>query len=136
MENIQVLLDLSKLDPQFSPERLENITSGVADEIRGELVNNIELVRDNEVPESGKPALAGFMLGLLKTEVNSASIQAFLNYLGERFYGKILKLEWEDKETGTRVVMEYQNERQLEQQLQAVERLSKLKISVIDHIVE
>jgi hypothetical protein len=132
MEDIQVLLDLSELDPKLSPERLENLTSGVANEIRGNLVNKAELVREDEIPEKGKPALAGFILGLLKTEINAASIKTLLNYLGERFYGKTLKLEWEDKETGMRVVMEYQNDRQFEQQLLAVERLSKLKISVVN----
>ena len=132
MEDIQVFLDFSELEPQFSPERLEDITSSVADEIRGELVNKVELVREDEIPELGKPALTGFILGLLKTELNAASIKVLLNYLGERFYGKTLKIEWEDKETGTRVVIEYQNEKQLEQQLQAIERLSKLKISVLN----
>jgi hypothetical protein len=132
MEDIQVLLDFSELDSQLSPERLEDITSSVADEIRGELVNKVELVRESQIPELSKPALAGFILGLLNAEVNAASIKTLVNYLGERFYGKTLKLEWEDKEAGTRIVMEYQNDKQLEQQLQAVERLSKFKITVVD----
>jgi hypothetical protein len=132
MENIQIFIDLSNLDPQLSPERLEDLTGGVADEMRGELVNKVELVREDEIPEEGKPGFAGFILGLLKAEVSAANIKALLNYLGERFNGKTLKLEWEDKKNGTKVVLEYQNEKQFEQQLQAVERLSKLKISVVN----
>ncbi|BDI15962.1 hypothetical protein ANSO36C_17640 [Nostoc cf. commune SO-36] len=77
MEDIQVLLDFSQFDSQLSPERLEDITSSVADEIRGELVNKVELVRENQIPESSKPALAGFILGLLNTEVNAGNIKLY-----------------------------------------------------------
>ncbi|MDZ8242164.1 MAG: hypothetical protein RMZ69_34365 [Nostoc sp. ChiQUE01a] len=132
MENTQVLIDLSKLDPQLPPDRLEDLTGGVADEIREELVNKIELVREDKIPGEAKPGAGGFILGLLQAEVNAENIKALLNYLRERFSSKTLKLEWEDKENGTKVVLEYQNVRQLEQQLQAIERLSKLKISVVN----
>jgi hypothetical protein len=130
VEDIQIMIDLSGLDPNLPLDRLEKLTLGVADEIReGKLVNKTELVREDEIPEGGKPALAGFVLGLLKTEISVANIQALLNYLGERFYGKDLKLEYEDKKTGTRVSIDC-TDRQLEQVLQAVERISKLKVLV------
>ncbi len=48
-----------------------------------------------------------------------------LNTLGERFYGKTLKLEFSNK--GKSYKLEYRSKQQLEDALEAIERLSKLK---------
>jgi len=53
------------------------------------------LVRESEIPEGGKPALAGFVLGLLKTEVSVKNIQALMGVLQERFGAKPIKLTGE-----------------------------------------
>lgn len=122
--NIQVLIDLSEAGQDLEPEALEELTSQVAEEIRGELVEDAELVRESEIPELGKPGLGGFILGVLKTEVSLKNATALLNYLGERFYGKPVKISFE--RNGNKYSIEYGSEAQLEKAIQAIERLAKM----------
>lgn len=122
--NIQVLIDLTEANQDLEPEALEELTSQVVDEIRGQLVDEAELVRESEIPELGKPALGGFILGVLKTEVSLKNAQALLNYLGERFYGKPVKISFE--RNGNKYSIEYGSKTQLEEAIQALERLAKM----------
>lgn len=122
--NIQVLIDLSEVDQDLEPEALEELISQVAEEIRGELVEEAELVRESEIPELGKPGLGGFILGVLKTEVSLKNAQALLNYLGERFYGKPVKISLE--RNGNKYSIEYGSKAQLEEAMEAIERLAKM----------
>lgn len=122
--NIQLLIDLTKAGQDLEPEALEELTSQVVEEIRGELVDDAELVRESEIPELGKPALGGFILGVLKTEVSLKNAQALLNYLGERFYSKPVKIVFE--RNGNKYSIEYGSKAQLEEAIQAIERLAKI----------
>jgi hypothetical protein len=122
--NIQLLIDLTKAGQDLEPEALEELTSQVVKEIRGELVDDAELVRESEIPELGKPALGGFILGVLKTEVSLKNAQALLNYLGERFYSKPVKIVFE--RNGNKYSIEYGSKAQLEEAIQAIERLAKI----------
>ena len=122
--NIQLLIDLTKAGQDLEPEALEELTYQVIEEIRGELVDDAELVREPEIPELGKPALGGFILGVLKTEVSLKNAQALLNYLGERFYGKPVKIVLE--RNGNKYSIEYGSKAQLEEAIQAIERLAKI----------
>ncbi|HEY9676051.1 MAG TPA: hypothetical protein V6D11_31700 [Waterburya sp.] len=122
--NIQLLIDLTKAGQDLEPEALEELTSQVVEEIRGELVDDAELVRESEIPELGKPALGGFILGVLKTEVSLKNAQALLSYLGERFYGKPVKIVFE--RNGNKYSIEYGSKAQLEEAIQAIERLAKI----------
>lgn len=91
---LQIVIDLSQVDPDLEPEELESLTNSLKHEI-SELVEDAQLVRESEIPEGGKPALAGFVLGLLKTEVSVKNIQALMGVLQERFGAKPIKLTGE-----------------------------------------
>ena len=108
----------------MNPEALEELTSQVVEEIRGELVDDAALVRESEIPELGKPGLGGFIVGVLKTEVSLKNAGALLNYLGERFYGKPVKITFE--RNGNKYSIEYGSKAQLEEAIQAIERLAKM----------
>lgn len=122
--NFQVLIDLTEAVQDLEPEALEELTSQVVEEIRGEWRVEAELVRKSEIPELGKPGLGGFILGVLKTEVSLKNAQALLNYLGERFYGKPVKISFE--RNGNKYSIEYASKAQLEEAIQAIERLAKM----------
>jgi uncharacterized protein YlbG (UPF0298 family) len=127
MNNVQVMIDFSNIDPELELAQLETLTRRVADELE-ELTETVAPVREAEIPEGSKPALAGFVLGILQAEVNAKNIKATLDFLGNRFYGKTVKLEYEDG--GAKYSIEYTNPQQLDQAVSAIERLSKIKISV------
>ena len=122
--NVQVLIDLTEAGQDLEPEALEELTCQVVEEIRGELVDEAELVRESDIPELGKPALGGFILGVLKTEISLKNAQALLNYLGERFYGKPVKITFE--RNGNKYSIEYGSKAQLEEAMEAIKRLSKM----------
>jgi len=92
--DLQIVIDLSQVDPDLEPEELESLTNSLKNEI-SELVEDAQLVRESEIPEGGKPALAGFVLGLLKAEVSVKNIQALMGVLQERFGAKPIKLTGE-----------------------------------------
>jgi len=92
--DLQIIIDISQIDPDLEPEELESLTDSLKNEI-SELVENAELVRESEIPEGGKPALAGFVLGVLKTEVSVKKIQELMGVLQERFGSKPIKLTGE-----------------------------------------
>lgn len=122
--NIQVLIDLTEAAQDLEPEALEELTSQVVEEIRGELVDEAELVRESEIPELGKPGLGGFIVGVLKTEISLKNARALLNYLGERFSGKPVKISLQ--RNGNKYSIEYGSKAQLEEAIEAIERLVKL----------
>lgn len=122
--NVKVLIDLTDAGRDLEPEALEELTSQVVEEIRGELVEDAGLVRESDIPEGGKPAIAGFIVGLLTAEVNAKNAKALLNYLGEQFYGKTLKLDFEAN--GKKYSLEYRNKEQLDEAIEAIKRLSKM----------
>jgi len=125
--NVQVIIDLTGAGLGLEPDALEDLTSRLVDDI-DELVEDSRLLRDSEIPEGGKPALAGFVLGMLKAEVKFQNIKGLLSFLGNSFYGKTLKLEYE--ENGVKYGLEYRNPEDLDTAINAIERLSKLKINV------
>jgi hypothetical protein len=127
VSNVQVLIDLTDADLDLDAEELEELTINLAQEI-SELVEDSEPVRESEIPKGSKPALAGFIPGMLKAVVNPKKAKELLDSLGNRFYGKTVKLEYEDN--GTKYKLEYGNKEQLDDALNAIERLSKIKVSV------
>jgi class 3 adenylate cyclase len=122
-KNIGVTIDLSDANRDLEPETLEALTQTVRAEI-GELVEEARLVRESEIPEGGKPGLAGFVLGVLKAEVSLGNTKALLDFLGDRFYGKSLMLEF--AANGRNYKLEYRSKQQLEEAVQAIEKLAQL----------
>jgi hypothetical protein len=125
--NVDVTIDLTEAGLDLNPEDLEELTQNLADEMK-ELTEDIRMVRESEIPEGGKPALAGWIAGVLQAEISGKNIKAALDFLGNRFYGKTFKLEYEGN--GNKCSIEYNNQEQLDAAISAIEKLSKLKISV------
>jgi len=124
-DTLEVLIDLSQADLDLEPEDLETYTRRLVEELKDGLAEEASLMRLDETPEGSKSGEAGFDLGILKAEVNLKNMKALLDWLGDRLYGRNLTLEYGE------VRLEYRNTQQLEQQLQALERIDKLKVRVI-----
>ncbi|MBD1999089.1 hypothetical protein H6G00_21140 [Leptolyngbya sp. FACHB-541] len=124
-DTLEVLIDLSQANLDLEPEALETYTRRLVEELKDGLAEEASLMRFTETPEGSKSGEAGFDLGILKAEVNLKNIKALLDWLGDRIYGRNLILEYGE------VRLEYRNTQQLEQQLQALERIDKLKVRVV-----
>lgn len=126
-DNLEVTIDFSPAELALEPEELERYSLRLRQEM-SELAEVVELVRLPDTPEHGKAGQAGFDLGVIKAEINLQNLKKLLDWLGGLFYGKMLELNYE--ENGTKVALKYQSDRQLEQQIQAIERLKNLTIKV------
>ena len=89
-----------------------------------ELAEEVNLVRESEIPRGGKPGLANFIPGMLSAVFPVENSKALLNALGERFYGKTVKLEFSNQNKVYK--LEYRSKEELEDAVAAIERLSKL----------
>jgi hypothetical protein len=127
VSNLEVLIDLTDVDIDLESAELEELTDSLKQEIK-DITEDVEPVREAELPDGGKPGLAGFVPGILKTVLNPQKIKELLDTLGNRFYGKTVKLEYEDN--GTKYAIEYGNAKQLDEAISGIERLAKIKISV------
>lgn len=130
MTTLDVLIDLTDADLDLNSEELEAYSLQLTEELKSELADDAALVRAPEPPEGSRAGAAAFVLGLLKAQVNLENIKALLNWLGERLYGKTLEIEYGD------VKLTYRTPQQLEEQLMALEKISELKIRVVEAVSE
>jgi hypothetical protein len=124
-EKLNILIDLTEAGLDLEPEELEIYSLQLAEELKQGLAEDASLVRAIERPERSKAGEAGFDLGILRAEVNVKNLKTLLNWLGDRIYGRTIELEYGE------VKLKYRTPQELEQQLQALERISSLKIRVI-----
>ena len=89
-EVIEILIDLSNVDPELKPEELENLTVNFSEEI-SELVEESQLLRESEIPDLGKPGLGAFVAAIQAT-VSAANISKLVGTVRERFGAKPVKL--------------------------------------------
>ena len=125
MQLLNVRIDLKEAGLDLDPEHLEAYLRQIANEMQDGLAEDAILARVPELPDGAKAGDAGFDLGILKAEVNLANLKALLDWLGDRIYGRMLKLKYGEVE------LEYRTDQQLEQQIQALERISQLEIRVV-----
>ncbi|MBW4660206.1 MAG: hypothetical protein KME15_16140 [Drouetiella hepatica Uher 2000/2452] len=121
---LSILIDISQVDLDLEPEELEALTSSLKDEI-SEIVEDAELVRESEIPEGGKPALAGFVLGFLKAIVNVKNIQALMGVLQERFSGKPIELTVE--KNGSKYSLKVGRPEDLDKTIAAIQKLAEIE---------
>jgi hypothetical protein len=124
-EKLDVFIDLTKAGLDLEPEELEAYSLQLAEELKQGIAEDAALVRATELPQGSKAGEAGFNLGILKAEINFKNIKTLLNWLGERIYGRTLELEYGD------IKLKYRTQQDLEQQLQALERATPLRIQII-----
>ncbi len=124
-DTFDLFIDLNEAGLDLEPEELEAYSQRLATELKDGLAEDAMLARSTDVPEGSKAGEAGFDLGILKAEVNLKNIVTLLKWLRERIAGSTLKLEYGD------VKLEYRTPEQLEQQLQAIEKISHLTVRVV-----
>lgn len=122
---MNLFIDLNEAGLNLDKEELEAYTRRMVGDLKEGLAEDAVLVRAAEVPEGSKPAIAGFDIGILKAEVNLKNLKLLLDWLGERIYGRTLRIEYGD------VKLEYRTPEQLEQQLGALEKISHLTVRVV-----
>ena len=122
---LDLFIDLNEAGLNLEPAELEAYSWRLAIDLKDGLAEDAILVRSTDIPEGSKPIQPGFDLGVLKAEVNLKNILTVLKWLRERIAGATLKIEYGD------VTLEYRTQQQLEQQLQALEKISHLTVRVI-----
>jgi hypothetical protein len=124
-ETLNVFIDLNDAGLDLDPEELETYSRRLAEELNDGLAEDASLARSPQAPDGSKAGEAGFDLGILKAEINLKNLKAVLDWLGQKVYGSTIKLEYGE------VKLEYRTPQQLQEQLQALERISELKIRVV-----
>ncbi|MEO1145278.1 MAG: hypothetical protein AAFY26_06740 [Cyanobacteria bacterium J06638_22] len=122
---VDLFIDLNAAGLALDPEEMEAYAQRLATELRDGLAEDAALARVKDMPEGSKSGEAGFDMGILKAEVNLKNILALMGWLRERIAGSTLKLEYGD------VSLEYRTPEQLEQQIQALEKISNLTVRVV-----
>jgi hypothetical protein len=124
-ETLDLFIDLNEAGLDLEPEELEAYSQRLVADLKDGLAEEASLARSIDVPEGSKAGEAGFDLGILKAEVNVKNLLALLGWLRNRIAGATLSIEYGD------VKLEYRTPEQLEQQLQALEKISHLTVRVV-----
>jgi len=122
---LDLFIDLNEAGLDLDSDALELYTQRLATELKDGLAEEATLARSTDIPEGSKAGEAGFDLGILKAEVNVKNVLAVLGWLRTRIAGATLRVEYGD------VKLEYRTAEQLEQQLQALEKISHLTVRVV-----
>ena len=94
MENnihVTIALKSPDLDDEELQDSIENLLPQLR-EVDG--VEQANLVAVEEIPEGAK-SVGGFLVGMLKAEVNPANIKALFSFLVDRLSGKTIEIEVE-----------------------------------------
>ena len=124
-----VLIDFSEAGLDLDRAELESFLLTIADEMEsGDLVRSARLARDKDIPEAAKSGVAAFLIGVLTAEINRENLGKVMDYLGNLRYGKTLTLSFEVD--GMASTIEYRNKQELDQALDATERLANLRVKI------
>lgn len=126
---IRVTIDFAEADKSSNPEIIEEEALSLADEMsEGNIVESAQLARQTVLPEGAKTGALAFISGVLTAEISRENLIKALGFLGNRFYGKTLTLQY--KANGLECSLEYRNEEEIEQALAAITRLESLRINI------
>jgi hypothetical protein len=129
LESYSVLIDFNEANIALDRASLEILLLKIADEMQsGNLVQDASLVRDVDTPDSAKSGAAAFLVGILTAEINRENLGKVMDYLGNLRYGKTIVLSGEID--GMTYNIEYRNKQELDQAVETIERLSKLRIKI------
>jgi hypothetical protein len=128
-ESRSVLIDFSEAGLDLDRADLESFLLTIADEMEsGDLVQSARLARDEDIPEAAKSGVAAFLVGILTTEINRENLGKVMDYLGNLRYGKTLTLSGDID--GMIYNIEYRNKQELDQALDATERLANSRVKI------
>lgn len=126
-----ILIDFSEASLDLDRADLEEFLLSIADEMQsGGLAEDARLVRTKDIPEAAKPGLTAFLVGILTAEINYKNLSKVMDYLGNLRYGKTLTLSGELD--GMTYSIEYRNKQELDQAADTIERLSNLRIKILE----
>jgi hypothetical protein len=126
---LRIVIDLTKADRGSSPDELEEAALFLADEMsEGNIVESAHLVRQTDLPEGAKTGALAFVSGVLTAEISRENLKKTMDFLGNRFYGKTLTLEY--KADGLECSLEYRNEKEMAQALSAIAQLESLRVHI------
>lgn len=126
---LQVVIDLTEVANRSNAEMMEEEALSLADEMsEGGIANSAYLAREKDLPEGAKTGALAFISGVLTAEISRENLMKALGFLGNRFYGKTLTLQY--KADGLECSLEYRNEEEIEQALTAIVRLESLRINI------
>lgn len=128
---IKVVIDLTETEHNPNPDLLEEDALTLIDEMNaGNLVESAQLTRQTDLPIGAKTGALAFISGVLTAEISRENLKRTLDFIGNRFYGKTLTLQY--KADGLECSLEYRNSREMEQAIMAVAQLESLRIHVKD----
>lgn len=126
---LTIIIDLTAAETDLDAEVLESRSLLLVDELQsGDLVATARLARETDLPAGAKSGTLAFIGGILTAEINRENLKKAMAFLGNRFYGKTLTLEY--KGDGLETKLEYRNSEELEQALAAVKTLEDIRIQV------
>ena len=126
-----ILIDFSEAGLDLDRADLEDFLLNIADEMQsGDLVEEVRLARETDIPEAAKSGVAAFLVGILTAEINRKNLGKVMDYLGNLRYGKTLTLSGEID--GMTYNIEYRNKQELDQAANTIERLANLRIKILE----
>lgn len=126
---LNITIDLTEAGLELLPGEMEARSHTLADELRsGNLAESAKLARKEGVRPGAKSGMLAFAWGLLTAEISRENLKKIMDFLGNRFYGKTLTLDY--KADGLECSLDYRNQEELEQAIAGVEQLEDLRIRV------
>ncbi len=123
------MIDLSEAGLEVSPREMESRSLRLANELRsGKLADSAQLARQEDLPEGAKSGMLAFVGSVLTAEISRENLKKTVDFLGNRFYGKTLTLDY--KADGLECSLEYRNQAEMEQAIAGVEQLESIRIRV------
>jgi hypothetical protein len=125
----QVIIDLNQAGLDLEPEEMEAYALRLADELREDLVEDVGLARESDIPNGAMSGAAAFLLGILKAEVTATNILGVMKWLWDLRPNTVLKVSY--KNGDREVTLEYRTLKQLEQQMAALKEIDSFMVQLI-----
>lgn len=95
MPETPIKITISLEDAQLNDEQLQEATENLRDDVKEvEGVQKTELVPIETAPPDSK-SVGGFLVGILTAEINAKNIKTLVRFLGDRLFGKTIKVKAE-----------------------------------------
>jgi hypothetical protein len=119
--DIWLIIDLRDAYADSDSEELDKLTQNLLEELRGlDEVEKVEQILDPNPPESNM-SLGGFLVGILKTQINLVNLRPLGIFLNNRFSSKPIVLEVEAN--GNKIKLTDVKTEDLDKVVEAAERL-------------
>jgi hypothetical protein len=125
----KVVIDLNQAGLDLDAEEMEAYALQLAQELREDLAQDAGLARETDIPDGAMSGAAAFLLGILKAEVSAKNLGAMMKWLWNVRPNTVLKVSY--KKGDREVNLEYRTPEQLEQQLEAIQKIDSLMVQLV-----